>query len=45
MPFRLKAVFIKTPMTFFIALGKNPKIHLETQKTENSRNNLNSLAL
>ena len=38
--YRFSGIPIKTPMTFIVEIEKNPKIHIESQGTRNSENNL-----
>ena len=39
--YRLNAILIENPMAFFTEIEKkNPKIHVELQKTPNSQSNL-----
>ena len=38
--YRFNAIPIKNPNDFFVKVGKNPKIHMQSQKTLNAQNNL-----
>ena len=38
--YKFNGIPIKIPMAFFTKIGKNPKIHMEPQKTLNSKSNL-----
>lgn len=37
--YRFTAVSLKIPMTYFTKILRNPKIHVEPQKTSNSQSN------